>query len=395
MDFSRLLWRFFSLFDVLKDMLTPFRSSSKTFVGRIGRISGYGTRRNGNVCIIGSSKSFSSRKYLSIGQRKASSKAAPQSPVHPGGVSFHKRQLPSSLIAMSSPIGKELFREAMATGGMECFFPLSEQFVTQSEPSFCSLSTLAMVLNALNYDPGKTWKGPWRWISEETLQCDSQHICGHSVERVKKDGMNFIEFETLARCHGVRILSQRADTEEHDRNCTGGLIQFRECVIRSAQSPSADMFIVVNFDRKELQQTGSGHFSPIGGYHAARDLVLILDVARFKYPPFWVPLTHLWSSMAKIDEQTGEPRGYFVITTWSSVHRSVNHHLDGQSHHSSSSGIGHNCQQSGGFGSQNHAMLQVSHATDTHFQASCPALIRTWTDTKIRKDKCCTIKERS
>jgi Phytochelatin synthase len=31
-----------------------------------------------------------------------------------------------------------------------------------------------------------------------------------------------------------------------------------------------------------LGQTGSGHFSPIAGYHAATDSVLILDVARFK-----------------------------------------------------------------------------------------------------------------
>jgi hypothetical protein len=30
---------------------------------------------------------------------------------------------------------------------------------------------------------------------------------------------------------------------------------------------------------------GDGHFSPVGGYHAGKDLVLILDTARFKYPP--------------------------------------------------------------------------------------------------------------
>ena len=33
---------------------------------------------------------------------------------------------------------------------------------------------------------------------------------------------------------------------------------------------------------------GDGHFSPLGGYHEARDLVLILDTARFKYAPHWV-----------------------------------------------------------------------------------------------------------
>lgn len=57
-------------------------------------------------------------------------------------------------------------------------------------------------------------------------------------------------------------------------------------------------------------QTGTGHFSPIGGYHAERDMVLILDVARFKYPPHWVPLSLLWEAMESIDESTGRHRGY-------------------------------------------------------------------------------------
>ena len=36
-----------------------------------------------------------------------------------------------------------------------------------------------------------------------------------------------------------------------------------------------------------LLQTGDGHFSPVAGYHAGTDSVLVLDVARFKYPPYW------------------------------------------------------------------------------------------------------------
>lgn len=46
--------------------------------------------------------------------------------------SFHKRILPASLVSFSSPQGKEIFRKSMLAGSMECFFPLSEQFVTQS-----------------------------------------------------------------------------------------------------------------------------------------------------------------------------------------------------------------------------------------------------------------------
>ena len=61
-------------------------------------------------------------------------------------------------------------------------------------------------------------------------------------------------------------------------------------------------------------QTGTGHFSPIGGYNAERDMALILDVARFKYPPHWVPLKLLWEAMDSIDQSTGKRRGYIIFS---------------------------------------------------------------------------------
>ncbi|XP_058005781.1 glutathione gamma-glutamylcysteinyltransferase 1-like isoform X2 [Hevea brasiliensis] len=39
-------------------------------------------------------------------------------------------------------------------------------------------------------------------------------------------------------------------------------------------------------------------------------MALILDVARFKYPPHWVPLTLLWEAMNNIDETTGKNKGF-------------------------------------------------------------------------------------
>ena len=50
---------------------------------------------------------------------------------------------------------------------------------------------------------------------------------------------------------------------------------------------------------------GDGHFSPIGGYHKDRDLILVLDTARFKYPPHWVPLELIWKAMLATDQSTG------------------------------------------------------------------------------------------
>ena len=249
--------------------------------------------------------------------------------------SIYKRELPRSLTSLSSPEGKALFREALLAGDMESFFPLSEQFLTQSEPAFCALSSLAMVLNALNQDPGKVWKGIWRWTSEESLRCENHSACGHEHDKFKVNGLNFSEFEGLAACHRVNMLSYRvgdAAKGAHDKVCgkhaahechsstmqrnadnsSDALLKFREYLEESCRSDKAESFVIANFDRGLLGQTGSGHFSPIGGYHREKDLVLVMDVARFKYPPWWVSVDKLWAAMSIGDEQAGEARGYFV-----------------------------------------------------------------------------------
>jgi hypothetical protein len=69
----------------------------------------------------------------------------------------------------------------------------------------------------------------------------------------------------------------------------------------------------VNFDRKTLNQQGAGHFSPIAAYDSESDSVLILDVAKFKYPPFWVNVTDLFNAMNTIDSDSGKSRGLIRV----------------------------------------------------------------------------------
>ncbi len=212
--------------------------------------------------------------------------------------SFYRRPLPEGLIAFASPEGRHLFREALAAGGMEGWFALAEQFHTQADPAFCGLGTLVVALNALQIDPGRIWKGPWRWYGEELLDCCVP------LDRVQRRGVTLDELACLARCNGAS-----ARTERPDR---AGLEAFRQDVRAATAAPRGPV-LVAGYTRARLGQTGEGHFSPVGGYHAARDLVLILDVARFKYPPHWVPLEALWQAMTDNDPATDRPRGWIVL----------------------------------------------------------------------------------
>lgn len=210
--------------------------------------------------------------------------------------SLYRRPLPPPLVAFASPAGRALFDAARTAGGAEAFFPLIEQFHTQADPAFCGLGSLVVVLNALGVDPGRLWKGPWRWFSEELLDC-----CA-SLERVRANGVTLDELACLARCNGARADVHR----DH------GEADLRAAVHAAASSP-LDPALVVAYDRGALGQTGAGHFSPVGAYDPASDHVLILDVARFKYPPHWIPLAALHAAMQPHDPATGRPRGWLAV----------------------------------------------------------------------------------
>jgi glutathione gamma-glutamylcysteinyltransferase len=42
-------------------------------------------------------------------------------------------------------------------------------------------------------------------------------------------------------------------------------------------------------------------------------MVLVLDVARFKYPPHWISAERLWQAMHPIDPTTGRSRGWISL----------------------------------------------------------------------------------
>ncbi|KAL8523155.1 hypothetical protein ACS0TY_013211 [Phlomoides rotata] len=212
---------------------------------------------------------------------------------------LYRRVLPSPpAIDFASSEGKKLFTEAIHSGTMEGFFKLISYFQTQSEPAYCGLASLSMVLNALAIDPGRKWKGPWRWFDENMLDC-----C-EPLEKVKDKGISFGKVVCLAHCAGAKVEAFRTNQSTID--------DFRKYVMTCTSSD--DCHVISSYNRGTFKQTGTGHFSPIGGYHAEKDMALILDVARFKYPPHWVPLSLLWKAMDTIDESTGLSRGFMLVS---------------------------------------------------------------------------------
>ena len=276
--------------------------------------------------------------------------------------SFFRRKLPTdTCIALSSKNGQKIFQSCMESGGLKCFFSLIEQHSTQSEPSFCGITTLVVALNAMTIDPYQNWNNsPWRWYDETMLNCCI------SLNEVKKTGITMNVFQCLAICQGLqtklyyinehgnshnyRIKNNNNDDDEPDSSSKNkndvSLETFRNivkqvCVEDKEQNENQNYtcdvvvgggenveddslsnnlqiplrnVLVVSYDRKVLNQTGSGHFSPIAAYDSKTDHVLIMDTARFKYGVHWVQLSKLYDAMVPVDPDTNKSRGFVILT---------------------------------------------------------------------------------
>jgi hypothetical protein len=182
--------------------------------------------------------------------------------------------------------------------------PLAEQFLTQANLAYCGVASMVMVLNSLAVPaPAAAGYGSYRFWTQENVFEPAATRAVLSPEVVARQGMTLQELRGLLASHGVQARAIHGDRLS--------LAQFR-LLVRSNLA-RADDRLLVNYDRKALGQAGGGHISPLAAYNAATDRVLILDVARYRYPSVWVPLTDLWQAIRTTDSSTGLSRGVMVV----------------------------------------------------------------------------------
>ncbi len=75
-----------------------------------------------------------------------------------------------------------------------------------------------------------------------------------------------------------------------------------------------DKRLVINYTRQAIDQEGGGHISPVAAYDEDNDKVLILDVAKYKYPPVWITTSELHDAMSGIDTDSNLSRGIVVVS---------------------------------------------------------------------------------
>ena len=205
-----------------------------------------------------------------------------------------------SPIPLDTDLGGRLLARSTAKRG---FATLVSHFTTQITPTFCSVATTAMVLNASGIGrPVSTDDPDYPYFDQKNLFTDAvkQVI---DVDDVKVRGMTLATYGDFIRCFPVTSRVTHADATT--------LQAFRRSAIRTLSSPRS--FLVVNYERQQVGQDSQGHFSPVAAYDARTDRFLILDVSRYAYPPVWVPAARLWNAMKMVDSDSGMSRGFVVV----------------------------------------------------------------------------------
>jgi len=75
-----------------------------------------------------------------------------------------------------------------------------------------------------------------------------------------------------------------------------------------------DRLMIAHFYMAHVIGAGDyGHFSPLGAWDATNNRVLVLDVYRVTFEPYWVPFERLLAGMATRDKIEGDRRGWIEV----------------------------------------------------------------------------------
>ena len=186
------------------------------------------------------------------------------------------------------------------------YVALAPHFATQSTQSYCAVASSVMALNALPAvaAPVDGAYKPYAYWTQDVLA---------STMKAVRDPMYGMSRDQLTAALAL-VPDLRATNVSATAAWNNSADELRR-LVKHALSDDAASHVLANFYRKDLDEAGGGHWSPLAAYDADGDLALLLDVARYKYPPVWVPLADLAKAMVAgdADNAGGAPRGVLVL----------------------------------------------------------------------------------
>jgi hypothetical protein len=211
------------------------------------------------------------------------------------------------------------------------FFHLANHFESQQNMGYCGPASSTVVLNALRADdkaidkprdpalfpaeyrknlpPGmdpvfaRYTQGTFFDDKTTSVKTRDQFFGMPKVPGAKPSpGLELRELAGILAAHGLGTELRIADDKLTDETIRREL---------AANLASPDDYVLVNYFRPAVGQTGGGHISPLGAYDKASDSFLVLDVNPNGHPWVWIPAPVLIRAMRTPD--ANENRGYVLV----------------------------------------------------------------------------------
>ena len=211
-------------------------------------------------------------------------------------------KLPDNLTGFDTETGEELLVESDAR---EAYFPLASNFLTQKTQSYCGVASIVMVLNSLGVAaPAVPEFEPYRTFTQDNVLDEATDTVLPRAT-LAEIGMTLDQIGGILNQKGVKAVVHHAADSSIDDFRTSA----REALGKKGS------FVIVNYLRKAMGQEKGGHISPLAAYDVESDRFLILDVARYKYPPVWVTTADLFAAMKTTDsDNENKTRGFVLVT---------------------------------------------------------------------------------
>jgi hypothetical protein len=197
------------------------------------------------------------------------------------------------------------------------YWNLSSFYVPQYNDYACSAASVSMALNALlnarrsrgDMDENitqpalleKVSGAEWKGLRSEAAVTEKHGVTLDQLGRLSREAM------TVYGAVGASVTVTMVESED-----ARSLEAFRKALTSNEKNP--DDIILLHFAQDMVTGAPGGpyaHVSPVGAYDAKARRVLVFDVDRQWYEPYWAADTQLLKAMALETEKFG--RGGYVL----------------------------------------------------------------------------------
>ncbi len=181
-------------------------------------------------------------------------------------------------------------------------YKLLRFYESQTRGTYCGIATAVVALNCLSIKAMES-----QYLENSYLFTQEDFFEGKIGEAVdpaitKKKGLTLYDMAKTMNTQplSVNVYEATSFTNEAIRD------RIKAALINPNQT------VIALYHRKSLKQEGTGHWSPVAAYDHESDSFLILDVARYKYPPSWVSGEAFIAGMKTLNDK-GMSRGFIIL----------------------------------------------------------------------------------